>query len=312
MAGEGAPGGARPPEPGAARVRGGSGADRRFAARLVRGSRSGVHADRVRRRRHDAACGDGVLRRGDDRGVHGDDARAFSDARPAGGVLLGSLQRVPGQRQGQGGRVDAVLAGVADAGHRGDPRAQRAGEGARGTGEPDAPGPAGEGDAVARGGRHEGGQRVPAGVHGGLQSALRGNAAQPGGRAPRGGARRGGAGPGPVRAPRTQADEEPDDPIRVPRVPGDGSGQGVPSTRRGGDGVQGLRRLGEGAARRARAGRAVARRRRGGGGGGRREDGSAASGGGQGGAAVAAREQAGAGPSLRRASKPGATGVCAG
>ena len=62
-----------------------------------------------------------------------------------------------------------------------------------------------------RGRRHEGGQRVPAGVHGGLQSAFRGNAAQPGGRAPRGGARRGGAGPDPVRAPRTQADEEPGD-----------------------------------------------------------------------------------------------------
>ena len=51
VAGEGAAGDADAPEPSAAGVRGGPGADRRLAARLVRGSRAGVRADRVRRRR---------------------------------------------------------------------------------------------------------------------------------------------------------------------------------------------------------------------------------------------------------------------
>ena len=55
--------------------------------------------------------------------------------------------------EGPGGRVDAVLAGFADARHRGDPGGQPASEGARGTGEPDATA-AGEGDAAARDRRH--------------------------------------------------------------------------------------------------------------------------------------------------------------
>ena len=135
VAGEGAPGGSRASEPPAAGLRWEPGADRRLAARLVRGSRAGVRADRVRRRRDDAAADDGVLRRGDDRGVHGDDAGAFGGPRPAGGVLLGPPQRVPGQQEGQGGRADAVLAGFADAGYRGDPRAKPASQGARRTGE---------------------------------------------------------------------------------------------------------------------------------------------------------------------------------
>ena len=59
VAGEGAPGAAVASEPSAAGVRWGSGADRRLAARLVRGAGSGVHADRVRGRRDDAAAGDG-------------------------------------------------------------------------------------------------------------------------------------------------------------------------------------------------------------------------------------------------------------
>ena len=163
VAGEGAAGGARAPEPAEACVRGGPGADRWLAARVVRGARAGVHADRVCGRRHDAACGDGVFRRGDDRGVHGDDARASGGARSAGGVLLGPVRCVPGQQEGPGGRADAVHAGVEDAGHRGDPRAQPPGEGARGTGQSNAPGPAGEGDAAARDRRHGGGQRVPGG-----------------------------------------------------------------------------------------------------------------------------------------------------
>ena len=208
VAGEGAAGDAGAPEPPAAGLRRGPGADRRLAARLVRGSRAGVRADRVRRRRDDAAAGDGVLCRGDDRGVHGDDAGALGGPRPPGGVLLGPLQRVPGQQEGQGGPADAVLAGVADAGYRGDPRAQPAGEGARRAGQQNAAGPAGEGDAAARHLRHGGGQCLSAGVHGGLQPALRGGAAEPGGRAPRGSARRAGAGPDPVRAAYAQADQE--------------------------------------------------------------------------------------------------------
>ena len=230
-----------------------------------------MHADRVRRRRHDAAAGVEVLPGGDDRGVHGDDACASGGARAAGGVLLGPVQRVPGQPEGQGGRVDAVLAGFADVGHRGDPRAQPAGEGARGAGELDAAGPAGEGDAAARHRRHRGGQRVPAGVHGGLQPALRGGAAGPGGRAPRGASRRGGVGPDPVRAPYAQADEEPDDQLPEPRVPRDGARQGVPAARRAGHGVQGVRRLGDGAAGRSGVAGAAARDRRSGAGGGRED-----------------------------------------
>ena len=107
-------------------LRWGLGADRRLAARVVRGSRAGVRADRVRRRRADAAAGDGVFRRGADRGVYANDAGALGGPRPAGGVLLGPPQRDPGQQEGWGGRADAVLAGFADAGHRSDPRAQPA------------------------------------------------------------------------------------------------------------------------------------------------------------------------------------------
>ena len=112
VAGEGAPGGTRAPEPSTAGVLRGSGSDRRFAARLVRGPRPGVHADRVRRRRDHAPAGDALFRRGDDRGVHEDDARALGGARASGGVLLGPLRRVPGQQEGQGGRTDAVLQGL--------------------------------------------------------------------------------------------------------------------------------------------------------------------------------------------------------
>ena len=57
VAGEDAPGGSRASEPSPAGVSRGLGADRRLAARLVRGSRAGVRADRVRRRRDDAAAG---------------------------------------------------------------------------------------------------------------------------------------------------------------------------------------------------------------------------------------------------------------
>ena len=92
---EGAPGAAFASEPSAAR--GGPGADRRFAARLVRGARAGLHADRVR--------GRATTRRGDC--VHEDDARASRDARPAGGVLTGCSRD----------RADAVRSGAADAGH---------------------------------------------------------------------------------------------------------------------------------------------------------------------------------------------------
>ena len=81
----------------AAGVSGRPGADRRFAARLVRGPGAVVHADRVRGRRDVAAAGGGLLRGGDDRGVHADDARAPGLARPAGGVLLGPLRGVPGE-----------------------------------------------------------------------------------------------------------------------------------------------------------------------------------------------------------------------
>ena len=86
MAREGAAGHAGASESAAAGVRGGLGADRRFAARLVRATGAGLHADRVRGRRDDAAVGDGVLRRGDARCVHEDDAGASGGPRPAGGT----------------------------------------------------------------------------------------------------------------------------------------------------------------------------------------------------------------------------------
>ena len=86
-----------------------------------RGLRAGLHADCVHRRRDLAPAGAGALRGGDDRGVHGDDAGASDGARATGGVLLGPVRGIPGQQEGQGGRVDAVLAGFADARHRGDP-----------------------------------------------------------------------------------------------------------------------------------------------------------------------------------------------
>ena len=205
-----------------------------------------MHADRIRGRCDDAADGVGIFPGGDNRGVHGNDAGASGGVRPPGGVLLGPVRCVPGQQEGQGERVDAVPAGAQDAGHRLDPRGQPAGEGARGTGEPNASGSVGEGDAAARDRRHGGGQRVPAGVHGGLQRAFRGGAEGPGGRAPESAARDPGAGPDIQRAPCAQADEESFDPIRVPRVPGDGAGPGLPASRRGGHGVRGVRWVGDG------------------------------------------------------------------
>ncbi len=247
-ASEAAPGGARPPEPSAPRAGRGAGAGGRFAARLVRGARAAPRADRVRRRRDEPAAGAWLFRVGDDAGVHGDAARASGGARPAGGAVLGPLRRVPGQPEGERGRADAVHAGARDAGHRADPRQHAAGEGAGGARQPDAAGSAREGDAAAGDRRDGGGERVPAGVHGGLQPALRGGAARGGGRAPSGSARRGGAGPDPVRAGDAEAVEEPDVPVRAARVPAGRRGQGPPPSRRGGDGVQGLRRRRGGAA----------------------------------------------------------------
>ncbi len=133
------------------------GADRRLAARLVRGPGSSAHADSVRGRRDVAAVGGGLLPRRDDRGVHEDDARPLRGPRAAGGVLLGSLRGVPGEPSGPGGRADAVRPCAAHAGCRVDPRGQSAGEGPSGAGQPDAPGPAGEGDAAARDRRHDAG-----------------------------------------------------------------------------------------------------------------------------------------------------------
>ncbi len=121
------------------------------------------------------------------------------------------LPAVGGDAAGPGGRADAVRAGAADAGYRAGPRRRSAGQGPRGAGQPDAAGPAGEGDAAAGDLRHGGGQRFPAGVHGGLQPALRGGAAQRLGRAPGGIARRPGTRPDPVRTACAQADEEPVD-----------------------------------------------------------------------------------------------------
>ncbi len=175
-------------------------------------------------------------------------ARRTTGSRGAGRAALGPLRRVPGQPEGERGRADAVHAGARDAGHRADPRQHAAGEGAGGARQPDAAGSAREGDAAAGDRRDGGGERVPAGVHGGLQPALRGGAAGGGGRAPSGSARRRGAGPDPVRAGDAEAVEEPDVPVRAARVPAGRRGQGPPPSRRGGDGVQGLRRHRGGAA----------------------------------------------------------------
>ena len=101
-------------------------------------------------------------------------------------------------------------------------------------------GPAGEGDAAAGDLRHRGGERLPAGVPGGLQPAIRRGAAQSRGRAPCGVARRPGAEPDPVRAAHAQVDQEPVDQLRGRHLPGDWTGPGLPAARRRGDGVQGL------------------------------------------------------------------------
>ena len=66
----------------------------------VRGPGAKMHTDRIRRRRDHAAAGDALRRRGDDRGVHGDDARASGVARSGGGVLLGQVRCVPCQQEG--------------------------------------------------------------------------------------------------------------------------------------------------------------------------------------------------------------------
>jgi len=213
----------------------------------------GVHADRVRRRRDERPRAAAVGGGGDRARLHGDARGAPRPARAHGGALFGPAQRVPRQQPRAGGGADAVHAGAADAGHRADPCRDAAGEGARGAGQPDAPGSAGQGAAAARHLGHGGRQRLPSGVHGGLQPALRGGAPRAGGRAPAGAARRGRAGADPVPAPRAHPVEEPDLPVREPRVPGAPEQAGIHPARGARHGVRGVRRLGDAAAQGPRA-----------------------------------------------------------
>ena len=141
------------------------------AARLVRGSRAGLYADRVYRRRHQPADGDGFSRRRRRRRTWGRCARTWRRT-VARWRFTRPLRCLPGQREGPGRRVTAVHASLENAGYRADSRWQPASEGTRGAGQSDTSGSAGQGDAAARHRRLGGGQRVPAGVHGGLQPAL--------------------------------------------------------------------------------------------------------------------------------------------
>src|SRR5271166_776279 len=84
--------------------------------------------------------------------LSGDVAGSDTDAWPSVGVLFGSPWHFPGQRQGCGGRrwQDRVRPGGGSAGDRADQRADAAGEGPGGAGEPDVAGSSDQGDAAAQ------------------------------------------------------------------------------------------------------------------------------------------------------------------
>ena len=298
VAGEGASGGARAAEPAAAGVRGGSGADRRFAARLVRGSGASVHADRVHRRRDLAPAGAGVLRGGDDRGVHGDDAGASGGAGSAGGVLLGPVRRVPGQQKDREGASTQF------------PRALRTLDiAAVQAGSPQAKG------RVERANLTLQDRLVKEMRLRGIDDMAAGNAYLPEFMADFN--RRFAVAPrNPADAHRKVLHDAAELGLILcgqhvrkltknltigspePRVPGDGAPQGVPAARGAGDGVQGVRRLGDGSAGRPGAAGAAAGARRGAGPGGGREDGCGPGRASQGRTAGATVLQAVGGPSL--------------
>ena len=137
---------AHAPGPPAAPAVRGAGADRRLAARLVRGPGAAVHADRVRRRRHEPAAGAALRARGDHRRVHARDARVPGHAWPSGGGVFGPAFHLPGQPRGpRGGRhaFTRVLKTLDI-----EPVHARSPQATHGARQPDASGPAGEGTSA--------------------------------------------------------------------------------------------------------------------------------------------------------------------
>jgi len=102
----------------------------------------------------DGATADGaaVCSGGDDACVSGDTPPARAGAWRSAGVLFGSAWHLPRERQAgrERRRQDRVWSCGGASRHCLDHSADTAGEGARGTGEPDVAGSAGQGDAAAR------------------------------------------------------------------------------------------------------------------------------------------------------------------
>src|SRR3954470_3507245 len=144
---------ARPPAPPPPGLPGRAGPDRRLRARLVRGPRPGLHAARLRRRRHQPADAPPV-RAGRERvRLHGGDARLRRDSRQAGRLLLRQARHLPGQPPGRRRRGrDPVRSRPRRADHRHHLRQQPAGQGPGRAGAQDLAGPAREGAAGWGGG----------------------------------------------------------------------------------------------------------------------------------------------------------------
>ncbi len=126
--------------------------DRRQPARLVRGSRPALRADRVHRRRHGPADGAAIRAGRDDESLSRGLARSRSGSWRSAGPLQRPARHIPDQRQGGGERrrpygVWPRCGAVEDRAHPGHDAAS---QGPSGAGEPDLAGPAGQGDAASR------------------------------------------------------------------------------------------------------------------------------------------------------------------
>ena len=152
-----------------------TGSSSRSTAATTTGSsapRPSLHVAGLRRRRHGQAHGAPLRAFGVGVRLLPFDARVREAARPANRVLQRQAQHLPGPRRGRHrtlARDEPVRPRPRAAQHRHHLRELAPGEGPRRARPQDAPGPAREGASAARHRRHGGRQRVPAGVHAGLQ-----------------------------------------------------------------------------------------------------------------------------------------------
>ena len=131
-----------------------------------------MHPNRLHRRRDERTDGAAVRGVGVDVRVLRGPARVPRALRQAGGAVLGQGVGVPADAAATQGRV-AVRPSAVGAEHRHPVREHASGQGTGRTGEPDASGPAGEGDAASGALDVGGRERVSRGVQAGSQHPIR-------------------------------------------------------------------------------------------------------------------------------------------